>query len=186
MDPGVAARTHITRARRTTAIVAILVGGAVAFGLGLYARLHAPTGHAPLRLGFALPGEMKIWLTRVAAVFACFQLASGLRIDGRVNVPRHLPRWFRYFHRATGTLAVALATPVAFDCVAAFGFHATSLRVVVHSIVGLLLFGAFAAKVVAVQRRRRPVWLVPAVGTALFLALALLWLTSLGWPVSVY
>jgi uncharacterized protein DUF6529 len=158
----------------------------VAFSLGLYARLHAPTGHAPLRLGFALPGEMKIWLTRAAAALACFQLASGLRIDGRVNVPRHLPHWFRYVHRATGTVAVALAVPVAFDCVAAFGFHATSPRIVLHGLAGLFLFGAFAAKVVAVQRRRRPTWLIPAAGAALFAALALLWLTTLGWPVSVY
>jgi uncharacterized membrane protein len=174
------------RQRKATALGAILVGAAVAFGLGVYASAHAPTGRAPLRLGFALPGEMKIWFTRAAAVVGVFQLASGLRIYGRIPVPRHVPSWFPIAHRASGAMAVLLAAPVGFDCVAAFGFHIGSARVVLHGVVGLLLFGAFAAKVVAVQRRRRPSWLIPLLGVGLFLALSVLWMTSLGWPVSVY
>jgi hypothetical protein len=58
--------------------------------------------------------------------------------------------------------------------------------VVLHGLVGFVLFGAFAAKVIAVQRHRHPSWLIPAIGLTLFLALSLLWLTSLGWPVSIY
>jgi uncharacterized protein DUF6529 len=186
MESGGVGRVPTARARRTTAVVAVLIGAAVAFALGVYARLHAPTGHAPLRLGFALPGQMKVWLTRAAIVLGCLQLVSGLRIDGRIPIPRRLPRWFRVAHRTTGVVAVLLAVPVAFDCVSAFGFHATSPRIVLHGFAGLLLFGVFAVKVVAVQRKRRPVWLIPAAGSALFLGLALLWLTSLGWPVSAY
>lgn len=158
----------------------------MAFGLGVYASAHAATGRAPLALGFSFPGEMKIWFTRAAAVFACLQLVSGLRINGHIPVPRRLPGWFRIAHRASGGLAVLLAVPVAYDCVAAFGFHIGSARVALHAAVGLVLFGAFAAKVVSVQRRRRPSWLIPALGVTLFIALSLLWLTSLGWPVSIY
>jgi hypothetical protein len=182
----VTAKSRNAGARRATAIFAVALGAVVAFGLGLYAQAHAPTHHAPLTLGFALPGEMKVWLTRAAVVLGCFQLASGLRIHGRIRVPRHLPGWFRIVHRASGGLAVLLAVPVGYDCVAAFGFRATSPRIVLHAVAGFGLFGAFAAKVVTVQRRRRAAWLIPAAGMTLFFALALLWLTSLGWPISVY
>lgn len=174
------------RERAATAIAAILLGAAVALALGIYARAHAPTGRAPISFGFGLPGEMKVWFTRAAAVLALFQLTSGLRIYGRMPFPRRLPRWLPIAHRASGGLAVLLAIPVGFDCVAAFGFRAGSGRLLLHGAAGLVLFGAFAAKVVAIQRRRRPTWLVPLIGVTLFVALSLLWLTSLGWPVSIY
>jgi hypothetical protein len=179
-------RSGSDRARRVTAIAALFLGAVVAFVLGLFARAHAPTGRAPIALGFALPGEMKVWFTRAAAVLACFQLLSGLRIYGRIRIPRRVPGWFRFVHRGSGGVAVLLAVPVGYDCVAAFGFHIGSARVVLHSAIGFVLFGAFAAKVVAVQRRRRPSWLIPAAGVTLFLALALLWVTSLGLPISIY
>ena len=172
--------------RRATLVAALIAGALVSFTLGVYARAHAGTGRAPLTLGFHLPGEMKIWFTRVAATLAVIQLALGLRIIGRITVPRRLPRWFGLLHRATGTVAVALAVPVAYDCVAAFGYQLDTTRIVLHGAAGLVLFGAFTTKVVAVQRRHRPGRLVPAVGITLFVALAALWLTSLGWPVSVY
>ncbi len=79
-----------------------------------------------------------------------------------------------------------LAALVAYDCVAAFGFHVGPARVVLHGVVGFVFFGAFAAKVVSVQRNRHPSWLIPTIGVTLFLTLSLLWLTSLGWPVSIY
>ncbi len=172
--------------RRATLVAALLAGALVAFALGVYARAHAGTGRAPLTLGFHLPGEMKIWFTRAAAVLAVVQLTLGLRIIGRITIPRRMPRWFGVLHRATGVLAVALAVPVAYDCVAAFGYQLHTTRIVLHGAAGLVLFGAFTTKVIAVQRRHRPGWLVPAVGIVLFAALAALWLTSLGWPVSVY
>ena len=187
MDPVSAdTKSGSARARRITAVAALFLGAVVAFGLGLYARAHAPTGRAPIALWFGIPGDMKIWFTRAAAVLACFQLLSGLRIYGRIRVPHRVPGWFGLAHRCSGGLAVLLAVPVGFDCVAAFGLHIGSARVVLHSVIGFVLFGAFAAKVVAVQRRRRPSWLIPAAGVTLFLALALLWVTSLGWPISIY
>ena len=186
MDPTREARDARARDRRVTAIAAILFGAAVSFVLGMYARMHVATGTAPISLGFNVPGEMKIWFTRVAALLGLFQVASGLRINGQIRLPHHLPKWFRFVHRGSGTLAVLLAVPVAYDCVAAFGYHLSSARIALHGAAGLVLFGAFAAKVVAVQRRRRAAWLIPAVGAILFLALSTLWLTSHGWPLSVY
>jgi Family of unknown function (DUF6529) len=174
------------RARRTTAIAALLAGVGIAFGLGVYAKAHAATGVAPIRLGFSIPGQMKVWFTRVAVILACIQLVSGLRINGRIRVPRRIPGWFRIAHRTSGGIAVLLAALVAYDCVAAFGFHAGPARVVLHGVVGFVFFGAFAAKVVSVQRKRNPSWLIPTIGVTLFLTLSLLWLTSLGWPVSIY
>jgi hypothetical protein len=115
-----------------------------------------------------------------------FQLTTGLRIIGRISVPRRIPAWFNVLHRTTGTLAVALAVPVAYDCVAAFGYQLHTTRTAIHGAAGMVLFGAFTAKVVAVQRRKHPGWLVPAAGITLFVALSAVWLTSLGWPVSAY
>jgi uncharacterized protein DUF6529 len=172
--------------RRATLIAALLAGALVAFTLGVYARTHSGTGRAPLTLGFHLPGEMKIWFTRAAAMLAVVQVTSGLRIIGRIAIPRRLPRWFGVLHRASGTVAVALAVPVAYDCVAAFGYQLRTTRIALHGAAGIVLFGAFTAKVMAVQRRHHPGWLVPAAGITLFAALAALWLTSLGWPVSAY
>jgi hypothetical protein len=176
----------VARARRTTVIAALLAGAGIALGLGVYAKAHSATGVAPIKLGFSIPGQMKVWFTRAAAFLACIQLVSGLRINGRIRVPRRVPGWFRIAHRASGGIAVLLAALVAYDCVAAFGFHNGTARVVLHGVVGFVFFGAFAAKVVAVQRHRHPSWLIPAIGMTLFLALSLLWLTSLGWPVSIY
>jgi hypothetical protein len=133
-----------------------------------------------------MPGEMKVWLTRFAAILACLQLASGARINGHIRFPPRMPRWLPAAHRASGIAALLLAIPVGFDCVAAFGFHDGATRVLAHGLIGFILFGAFAAKVVAVQRRRRPRWLIPVLGTILFLALIGLWLTSLGWPIVSY
>jgi hypothetical protein len=175
------------RQRRRTATVALLSGIAVAAALGVLARVHAPTPRrAPLALGFSQPAQMKIWFTRAAALLALFQLFSGLRLYGRVPFPRRLPRWFPPIHRASGGLAVLLTLPVAFDCVWAFGLKTTSLRVGLHSVVGLVFFGAFTTKVVAVQTRRRPAWLIPVAGGTLFAGLALLWVTTIGWLVSIY
>jgi hypothetical protein len=179
-------------ARRVTAISAIALGALVSVSLGIYAKAHVPTGLAPIRLWFQIPGLMKVWLTRAAAALACVQLASGLRINGHIGFPRRIPSWVPLVHRVTGTLAVLLAVPVGLDCVAAFGFHSassrvpSSARVLSHGLIGFVLFGAFAAKVVAVQRRQRPRWLIPTLGGVLFVALILLWITSLGWPVSIY
>ncbi len=142
-------------ARRTTAIVSLLLGTVVAVVLGVYAHAHPVTGRAPLSLGFDLAGQMKVWFTRVAAVLALFQLASGLRINGHIRVPRRIPRWFRIAHRTSGLLAVLLAAAVAYDCVSAFGFQIGSARLTLHGTVGLVFFGAFAAKVVAWAGRSR-------------------------------
>lgn len=186
MDRPSEERLRGARARRTTVIAALLAGVGIAFGLGLYAKAHAATGVAPIRLGFSIPGQMKVWFTRVAVILACIQLVSGLRINGRIRVPHRIPGWFRIAHRTSGGIAVLLAALVAYDCVAAFGFHVGPARVVLHGVVGFVFFGAFAAKVVSVQRHRHPSWLIPAIGVTLFLTLSLLWLTSLGWPVSIY
>jgi hypothetical protein len=184
-EPQTAKEAHRSE-RRATLIAALFAGALVSFTLGVYARTHSATGRAPVKLGFHLPGEMKIWFTRAAAMLAVVQLTSGLRIIGRIAIPRRLPRWFGVLHRASGTLAVALALPVAYDCVAAFGYQLRTTRIVLHGAAGVVLFGAFTAKVIAVQRRHHPSWLVPAAGITLFAALAALWLTSLGWPASVY
>ena len=90
--------TGRSRDRRTTAITALVVGVGASVALGVYASAHAVTGRAPISLGFDLPGQMKVWFTRAAVVLGLVQLLSGLRIDGRIQVPHRIPRWVRFAH----------------------------------------------------------------------------------------
>lgn len=185
-DDGALRRKQTARSKRATAVAALGAGLAVAAGLGLYAGHRTATGTAPLSLGFAQAGDMKIWLTRGAIALGLFQLGSGLRMRGKIPFPRRLPGWFRPAHRASGALAILLALPVAYDCLAAFGLQVGTPRLAAHAFAGLALFGAFAGKLVSVERHRRPGWLIPAAGLALFAALAVAWLTSIGWTAPIY
>jgi hypothetical protein len=45
----------------------------------------------------------------------------------------------------------------------------------VHSLAGCFFYGAFVAKVLLVQTRQRPGWVLPAVGGTLAVVVAVLW-----------
>jgi uncharacterized protein DUF6529 len=55
--------------------------------------------------------------------------------------------------------------PIAVHCLITYGVQLTSLRVAVHSLAGCFFYGAFVAKVLLVQTRRLPGWVLPAAGT---------------------
>ena len=87
MEPSVAAvPVESERARRAgLSLVAVsLVGGAVAVAVGVYARVHTPTGGKMFRLGFSSLRETKSWLATGAVVLAVGQVASALAMWGRL------------------------------------------------------------------------------------------------------
>jgi Na+/H+ antiporter NhaD/arsenite permease-like protein len=51
----------------------------------------------------------------------------------------------------------------------------------VHSLLGCFFYGAFVAKVLLVQTRRLPRWLLPVVGGTLAVVLGVLWWSSALW-----
>ncbi|HYV76760.1 MAG TPA: DUF6529 family protein, partial [Streptosporangiaceae bacterium] len=51
-------------------VVPSLIGALVALTLGVYGRLHNPTGYAINIAGFSSPGAVKSWLATGAFVFA--------------------------------------------------------------------------------------------------------------------
>ena len=80
----------------------------------------------------------------------------------------------------------ALSLPIAVHCLIAYGVQLSSVRVAVHSLAGCFFYGAFVAKVLLVQTRRLPGWVLPAAGGTLAVVVAVLWYTSALWYYNGY
>lgn len=164
------------------AAVLFLAGAAVAVLLGVYGRVHDPTGETVAVLFFRDQITMKAWFATVAALSVVVQVASALRLYGKVGDGAP-PGWLGDAHRLSGTLAFVFSLPVAYHCLWSIGFS-TDLgpnRVFVHSLAGCLFYGAFATKVLVVRSRHLPGWSLPVAGGLVFTGLVLAWLTSAFW-----
>jgi len=162
--------------------VALLAGAAVAVSLGVYAGLHTPANRPLVTLGFSGMLQMKAWLTTLATLLLLVQLATALWMWGRLpGITGAAPGWAAILHRWSGTTAFVLTLPVAFHCIWALGLATGDLRVTVHSLVGCLFYGAYAAKMLALRGRRLPGWTLPVLGGSVLATLVLLWLTSALW-----
>src|SRR6266511_1275465 len=113
-----------TRAARPRGRFALwlAVGALVALSLGLYGRLHDPTGRSLITLFFTNTLTLKVWLATAAVVLAVGQVLGGLRMYGKLGKSRG-PRWIRTGHRLAGTAAFLLTIPVAYHCLWALGFQ---------------------------------------------------------------
>lgn len=165
---------------RTRLAIFTLTGAAVAIGLGVYGRIHDPTGEALVSLFFTGSINLKVWLATTAFSLAAFQYISGWKMIGKLG-NGFGPHWLGRAHRASGTLAFLCTIPVAYHCLWSLGFQTDSARVLAHGLLGCFFFGAFATKVLVVRTKRMPGWALPVVGGALFTALTGLWLTSSVW-----
>lgn len=163
-------------------LTAVLVGCAVALVLGLYAGLHHPAKYALDVGGFSSPLYAKAWLTTAAAVLAVVQLITGRRITRVAGPGQPVPAWVAAVHRWSGRLAVLLTVPVVVHCVYALGFQAYSVRVLAHSVLGCVFYGAFVAKMLSLARRETmPRWALPLLGSVVVISLLALWATSALW-----
>ncbi|MCW6006147.1 hypothetical protein K1W54_16390 [Micromonospora sp. CPCC 205371] len=161
-------------------LVPLLIGSAVAVALGVYGRLHTPTGIAVSVAGFSSPQTVKVWLASGSALFALVQLFSALVMYGKVRWIG-APQWIAAAHRWSGRVAFLLSIPVAVHCLYALGVQSYDMRVLVHSVVGCLFFGAFTVKMLLLTRRGLPGWVLPLAGGVVFTALVTMWLTSSLW-----
>ena len=166
-------------------IVPSLIGALVALALGIYGRVHSPTGIAINIAGFSSPGTVKSWLATGATVFAIVQVGSALVMYGKV--PRvTAPEWIGGLHRWSGRLAFLLAVPVAVQCLYALGFQSYSTRVLIHSLLGCAFFGAFSVKMLILPKRGLPGWVLPVAGAVVFTLLVAIWFSSAFWFFSTF
>ncbi|WP_407565167.1 DUF6529 family protein [Streptomyces sp. 184] len=126
------------------------------------------------RLGTALFGLAVVQLLLAAGMYA--------RLPGRAAASSRI----RITHRVIGWTAFLLSVPIAYHCVRTYGVETTDTRVHLHSIAGCALYGAFVAKVLVVRSRHLPGWLLPAAGSALFVAVGLLWYSAALWALNDY
>jgi Family of unknown function (DUF6529) len=162
-----------------------LAGAAVALTLGIYANAHTPSSDLTFTLGFANTITMKVWLATIALGFAVVQLASALWMYGRLPLGA-APSWLGTAHRISGRLAFLLSLPVAYTCLYQLGFEHYSARVLLHSVLGCLFYGAFAAKVLVVRSRGLPGSVLPLVGGLVFVLLVYVWLLSALWYIDQF
>lgn len=158
----------------------ILIGCAVSIALGVYGKVHDPSGRALNTLGFPTLLDMKAWLTTGALILGGVQVFTGLRMYGRIG---HGPSSaaVAVTHRISGIAAVALTLPVAFQCLWSLGFSAYDTRVLLHSLAGCAFYGVFVTKMLCLRTDRIPNRAIPWLGGTLFAVLVVLWLTSSLW-----
>jgi hypothetical protein len=126
---------------------------------------------------------MKVWLASVSVLFALVQLSSALWMYGRLPLGDP-PGWVGSLHRISGRLAFLFSLPVAYHCLYQLAFQDTTTRVLAHSILGCLVYGAFATKVTIVRSHNLPGLALPIAGGLMFALLVGAWLTSGLWFIS--
>jgi hypothetical protein len=157
----------------------VVAGVGVAVALGAYGGLHEPSRYAQDIPGFTSHLAAKAWLTTAALGLGLVQTVTAAGMWGRLGLQDR--GWTAPVHRWSGRLAVLTLLPVVALCLYEFGFEAGSPRVVAHSLLGCLFFGAFATKMLALRARGLPGWAIPLVGGLVFTVLVGLWLSSSLW-----
>ncbi|MEV6306627.1 DUF6529 family protein [Actinoplanes sp. NPDC051861] len=154
-----------------------VAGVGTAVSLGVYGRLHTPAGAADVPAFIRLQ-DTKVWLATAVLALAVIQLLAALSLYGKLPTAR----WIPALHRWTGRLALLLSLPVAVHCLYALGFRSDDLRVLAHSLLGCLFYGAFVTKMLLLSRPgpTRP-WTLPLIGGLTLTAVTGLWLTSALW-----
>ena len=171
--------------RRSAAVrlagIGLLAAGVTA-ALYVAGRLHTPNFTASLFGRSGLDAiALKSVLATIALGLAVLQVLLALWIYRKLPLAGSPPRPARLAHRVIGFGLFALTVPIAVHCLLAYGVQLTSLRVAVHSIAGCFFYGAFAAKVLLVQSRRLPGWVLPVAGGVLAVVVGVLWYTSSLW-----
>jgi Family of unknown function (DUF6529) len=103
--------------------------------------------------------HLKAGFATAAAVLACFELLTAAWIFRKLPWP--MLRWVNPTHRWTDRIAFLLTLPVAYHCIFKLGFQHPDNRVLAHSLIGRLVYGAFAAKVTILRLHRFPRFVLP-------------------------
>jgi hypothetical protein len=164
-----------------------LLAAGVAVALYVAGRLHTPNYTFGLFGQVGLDAvKLKSTLASIALGLAVLQVLLALWIYRKLPLAGRPPRPVRPAHRIVGFVLFALTVPIAVHCLVAYGVQLTSLRVAVHSLAGCFFYGAFVAKVLLVQSRRLPGWVLPVAGGTLAVVVGVLWYTSALWYYNGY
>jgi hypothetical protein len=164
-----------------------LLAAAVAVALYVAGRVHTVNPAVSLfGRQYVAAVALKAVLATVALGLAALQVLLALWIYRKLPLAGSPPRPVPLAHRVVGFGLFALTLPIAVHCLIAYGVQLTSVRVAVHSLAGCFFYGAFVAKVLLVQTRRLPGWVLPAVGGTLAVVVAVLWYTSALWYYNGY
>src|SRR4051794_35286410 len=158
-------------------LLAGAIGALVALTLGIYGNVHEPASDLAITLGFKDTITMKVWLASAALFFALVQISSALWMYGRLPLG-DAPGWIGPAHRISGRVAFLLTLPVAYHCLYQLAFQDTTTRVLAHSLLGCLFYGAFATKITIVRSHGLPGIALPLAGGLVFTLLVAVWLTS--------
>lgn len=179
---GASAPPASTRPQGLQALVlAAAVGAALALGLGVYGRVHTPTGETIWAFGFPTLLAMKSWFTTIAVALGLGQAISAAWLFGRLPGLGAAPSGVAVAHRWAGALAFLFTLPAAYHCLWALGFRDTDIRVLLHSILGCGFYGALATKLLLLRSARLPGLALPLAGGLLVAALTGIWFTSSLW-----
>jgi len=190
MKTGVEIKQPQTRSRAWLAVPLVLFA-LVSLTVGLVAShtydVLQGTKLPFFQLFFSDTIHMKVWLVTAAIVLALFQLLTASRIYGLLHFPPK-GRFYNIVHRWSGRTAILLTLPVAYHCIFLLGLNLNTMdaRVLIHSLLGTSIYGAFIGKVVIVRSSGFPSWALPIAGGVLFTILLGLWLTSAGWFFSTF
>ena len=142
-------------------VIAFAIGTAVSIGLGVYGRLHTPTGHAVNIAGFSTGAAAKAFLASIAMALAIVQIVTALGIYGRIPLAWRLGRsrpslvrTTRGPHLGSGGGALSLRT----------GLRGLRRPGIAHSLFGCFLYGAFVFKMLILTRDDSPAWALPLAG----------------------
>ncbi|MGA3218464.1 MAG: DUF6529 family protein, partial [Acidimicrobiales bacterium] len=107
----------VSTKKRAGMAILFLIGAAVALSIGLYAKLHTPSGRPLTTLGFSGILQMKVWLTTAAVSLLIVQLLTALWMWGHLPRAGPAPAWAAILHRWSGSIAFIITLPVAFSCI---------------------------------------------------------------------
>lgn len=161
-------------------VAALLIGSAVAVGLGVFGKVHEPQFFSINVAGFSSGIAVKTWMATLAVGLAVFQFGSAFAMYGLLPRGR-VPGWVSTAHVWSGRLAVLVSVPVAVHCLYALGFQSTDTRVLFHSLFGCFFYGAFVTKMLLLTRKGLAPWVIPIAGGLVFFGLVFVWLTSALW-----
>jgi hypothetical protein len=159
-------------------VIAFAIGTAVSIGIGVYGRLHTPSGHAVDIAGFSTGAAAKAFLASIVMALVIVQLVTAMGIYGRIPLRG---AWVGTVHRWSGRLAVLISVPVAVHCLYALGFQTYDGRVIAHSLFGCFFYGAFVFKMLILTRDDSPGWALPLAGGLVLTGLTALWVTAVLW-----
>jgi hypothetical protein len=121
--------------------------------------------------------EVKVVLASVILGLAGYQLLLAAVAYRRLR-PRFLESGAAsWAHRASGDAIVVLTILVATACISFYGFDDDGGA---HAVLGTILLGVLALKLIAVRAGGRLSRLLPLLGVSLFGLFAATWLTSAG------